>query len=66
MLVGTKHELAWWFIIDLIFAWLGVQTLVKPKLSFLFAKLDFLTKKRRGRKPSNHVKAAKGTEKQLH
>ena len=27
--------------IDLIFAGLGVQTLVRPKLSFLFAKLDF-------------------------
>jgi len=31
-----KHELAWWFGIDLVIAWLWVQALGKPKLNFIF------------------------------
>ena len=41
MIVSMKHELAWWFDIDLAIAWSWVQVLGEPKLNILFAIFGF-------------------------
>jgi len=41
IVVITKHELVNWLYIDLAFGMVMASNLSEPKLSFLFAKLDF-------------------------
>jgi len=40
-LLSMKHELAWWCDIDLVIAWLWVQTLENQTKNFIFSIFGF-------------------------
>jgi len=48
MLVCMKHDWLNWLCTCFVIRWLWVQTLVKPKLSFPFPKLDFGKEEEKG------------------